>query len=406
MDGEGYKEIVKDIDIEAFALNHVGPSVYWAKKNKIMRLYMGDLVNVVTTPNTIRSLTVFGNDLYFTSDAPGGVSTELYSCKKHLNGACSGGLRKVDSENPQRIKVHAPHLWENMPNPCEYQNGGCEQLCLLTGDREIGCSCACAIGWQLNADMQTCSPVEDYIIYVNSFYLRGRIMGRGSNRAFVDAIVPRRLDMNQMPVEGALEFDFDSRRRRVIFTDQNSIYQLNFRSKQNPVIGWNSGYNMHPAIDWIARENLYHLDESRQPGYESYIMLRGYSYFTNIRKNEKQIHKFEKTQHPRAMIVDPNHGYLFVSVYEESLMAARIYKIVADGSTSAAFDVQNDEFSVNETGIGIDHIDNRLYWFSADLTKVQYANIDASDFKSFDISFVKEPKWLNIHGQWLYLTSL
>ena len=410
MDGEEFDEIVKDNDIEAFALNLVGPYVYWAKKNKIMSLdvNIGNPVDVVTTPNTIRSLAVFDKDLYFTSDlSANNRSTELYSCQIDLNGACSGQFRKIVSDNPRGVKVYVPHIWEDTPNPCEYQNGGCEQLCLLKRESEIGRSCACSIGWKLNADAQTCSPVGEYIMYVNYFYLRGQIMDRGSNRAFVDAIMPRRLDMNQIPEEGAVEFDFDSRRHRVIFRDRYGLHQLDLlRKNKDRQIGENLIYATYPAIDWIARGNLYYLKASRRLEYESYVMLRGYSKFNDYDKNEKEIHKFEKTQHPRAIAVVPNRGYLFVSVYDESLKGARIYTIAADGSTSIVFDVKNKEFSVNETGLGIDHVDNRLYWFSADLTKVQYANIDASDFKSFDISFVKDPKWLNIHGQWLYVSSL
>ena len=404
MDGEEYQEIIKDNEIEAFTLNLVGPYVYWAKKNKIMSLYVDvDPVNVVIVPNTIKSLAVFDKDLYFISDASGGGSTELYTCELDLKGACRGGFGKIDFENAQRIKVH---LWEDTPNPCEYQNGGCEQLCLLKNS-EIGRSCACAIGWQLNADAQTCSPVEECIMYVNLFSLRGRIPDRGSDRSFVDAIAPRRLTMNGLPEEGAVEFDFDWRRRLVIFRDQFAIHRLDLLGHtKDHMIGQNYTFAMFPAIDWIARENLYYVKASRRPGYESYVMLRGYSRFTDYYKNEKEIHKFEKTQHPRAMVIDPNYGYLFVSVYEDSSKEARIYKIIADGSASTMFDVKNDRFTVNETALGIDHIEHRLYWFSADLTKVQHVNFDASDLKSFDISFVKKPKWLNVHGQWLYVSTL
>lgn len=56
-------------------------------------------------------------------------------------------------------------------NPCEENNGGCEELCLYTGNNQV--TCACSHG-QLAADNKTCEGLnadfyKDTILYTDCY---------------------------------------------------------------------------------------------------------------------------------------------------------------------------------------------------------------------------------------------
>lgn len=78
-------------------------------------------------------------------------------------------IRAYDFDNMQSIIA-------SKMNPCEHENGGCQHLCLLTNGTQ-GYSCACNLGYQLNADAFSCRWVGDeFLMYAKGNYIRGRII--------------------------------------------------------------------------------------------------------------------------------------------------------------------------------------------------------------------------------------
>lgn len=47
---------------------------------------------------------------------------------------------------------------DNVINPCAVNNGGCQQLCTVSGDSRV---CSCESGFQLSSDGTTCADINE-----------------------------------------------------------------------------------------------------------------------------------------------------------------------------------------------------------------------------------------------------
>jgi len=69
-------------------------------------------------------------------------------------------------------------------NPCFKNNGDCQYLCVLVAPTQSTTGytyrCACPIGKQLDKNLRSCIPVEEYLIYSQQNYIRGIILNNGT----------------------------------------------------------------------------------------------------------------------------------------------------------------------------------------------------------------------------------
>ncbi len=91
---------------------------------------------------------------------------------------------------PRGIKVVHPLLQPLVPSPCGKNNGGCDQLCILTQENDaLAYVCACHLGWQLAEDRKQCNRAYEFLIFTQHKFVKGQVLEPvGEN--FNDAIIP------------------------------------------------------------------------------------------------------------------------------------------------------------------------------------------------------------------------
>lgn len=413
MDGDGLREIIQDTNIEAFTVSQENSLLYYSKGDAIMaRPYFNNRktyeLTKVLGADSVRSLAVAESTLYYLVQDKGQNNVILGSCglgDPSPSGKCENHRIRASTGHSHRLKAFNFYEIRNMVSPCQYYNGGCEHFCVLSARFETGrtITCQCQIGWELNADMKTCSPIKEYLVYVRGKYLRGRVLDLDKG-SFVDAIEPKRLILNSLhPVQ----FDFNVRKEYLVYIDGTEMWRLDLRladgqQRQN-LLELASKYEMlSPTVDWVANQ-LYYVRRSLNSADESYIMVRQTDYSDGF-DGQKIVYRFPKTQRPRAMVFDPNLGYMFFTVYDETAKKANIYRTASDGSELIQYNINEADFSVGDIALGFDHENSRLYWFNQKRTEVQYAtSTGTSGLTMIDVSRVKEPTTIDVRGDWMYI---
>lgn len=335
-------------------------------------------------------LAIFENRVYWTDATKQGIM----SVDKFEGSSSIQPIYKAkDLRDPRAIVTVHKLSQPKVPNPCNPNNGGCSQLCIVTAivgpeDKSIpsslGFRCACHTGWQLAADLRNCFLVEEFLMYSQQRFIKGKVI-EPVIEGFRDAILPvvsRRARF--------VGLDFDARDEHIYYSDvlQDVIYRVhrNGTGREIVLASQNEGVE-GLAVDWAAK-NLYYIDSRK--GTLNVLSTRNVTHRRVLLKNLKR---------PRAIVVHPNKGYIYFSEWDRP---ANITRANSDGTELLVF--KNVTLGW-PNGLSIDFIANRVYWCDALLDHVQHSALDGTDVKTVNSKMIRHPFSIVIHNDWMYITD-
>ncbi|KAK0162271.1 hypothetical protein PV327_008621 [Microctonus hyperodae] len=276
----------------------------------------------------------------------------------------------------------------NIKNPCGNNNGGCQHMCIVTaaGGREsgLGYRCVCNIGWQLSSDLRNCNLVQEFLMYSQQRFIKGRVLDPVME-GFSDAILPvvsRRARF--------VGLDYDAHEQYIYYSDvlQDVIYRVHQNGSDREIVLASQNEGVEGlAVDWAAK-NLYYIDSRK--GTLNVLNTRNITYRRTLLKNLKR---------PRAIVIHPNRGYIFFSEWDRPANISRAY---TDGSNLIVFKNLTLGWP---NGLAIDFNEDRLYWCDALLDHVQHSNLDGGDVKTLSPRLIRHPFSIAIHEDWMYITD-
>uniref|UniRef100_A0A8C6QUZ8 Low-density lipoprotein receptor-related protein 2 n=1 Tax=Nannospalax galili TaxID=1026970 RepID=A0A8C6QUZ8_NANGA len=289
------------------------------------------------------------------------------------------------SLRPYGVTVYHGLRQPNATNPCGNNNGGCEQICVLshrTDNGGLGYRCKCKFGFKLDTDESHCVAVKNFLLFSSQMAVRG---------------IPLTLSTQEdvmVPVSGSPAFfiglDFDAQHSTIFYSDTSKdiIYKQKIDGTGREILAANRVANVEClAFDWISR-NLYWTDAS----------LKSVTVMKLADKSRREIVK--NLNNPRSIVVHPTAGYIFFSDW---FRPAKIMRAWSDGSHLMPV--------VNTTlgwpnGLAIDWGASRLYWVDAFFDKIEHSTFDGLDRKRLGhIDQMTHPFALTIFRDVLFFTD-
>lgn len=335
-------------------------------------------------PNPSR-LALFENRVFWTDATKQGImSVDKFQGPTSIQSI----FKSKDIREPKAIVAVHAFSQPRVSNPCGNNNGGCQQLCIVTAVKGapsgLGFRCACHTGYQLATDLRNCHPVQQFLMYSQQRFIKGKVL-EPVIEGFSDAILPvvsRRARF--------VGLDFDARDQHIYYSDvlQDVIYRVhrNGTGREIVLASQNEGVE-GLANDW-ASKNLYYIDSRK--GTLNVLSTRNVTYRRTLLKNLKR---------PRAIVVHPNKGYIFFSEWDRP---ANITRANSDGTGLLVF--KNVTLGW-PNGLSIDFKADRVYWCDALLDHVQHANLDGTDMKTVNSRLIRHPFSIVIHEDWMYITD-
>ncbi|XP_053453877.1 low-density lipoprotein receptor-related protein 2 [Nycticebus coucang] len=361
MDGSNRKDLVKTKlgSPGGITLDLISKRVYWVDARF-------DYIETVTYDGIQRKTVMHGGSLI---PHPFGISlfeshvfftdwTKMAVMKANKFTENNPQVYYKTSLNPYGVTVYHALKQPYASNPCEHDNGGCEQICVLshrTDNDGLGYRCKCTFGFQLDADGLHCVAVQSFLLFSSQRTVRG---------------IPFSLSTQEdvmVPVTGSSSFfvgiDFDARNSTIFFSDisEHSIFEQKIDGTGREILVPNRVENVESlAFDWISR-NLYWIDSH----YKSVSVMR------LADKSRRTI--VPLLSNPRSVVVHPVAGYIFFSDW---FRPAKIMRAWSDGSHLLPI--------VNTTlgwpnGLAIDWDALRLYWVDAFFDKIEHCTFDGLD---------------------------
>lgn len=388
------RKFVSSQSVVAVAVDTQTPRLYWSEfDGPIFSVdYNGNGRRMVISSHTSTgSLGVSGNRLFWSSPPNSENIRTLWNCLVSVETGICSSAQRIPFYDPKAIEVYTDQP-SYIRNPCE--SSPCQHLCLLKAND--GHSCACYVGYQLQSDSRGCEPVNEYVLYARGNFLRGRILDV-NKEAFTQAISPVRLHRNLvLDTKSTVEFDYNCHTNTVAFTDDQSISTVNL-GKENEHGEYQRGRCLRGvAFDWITNDIYYLSENCDNRGNTSVVLMKPKEdkYFWRTLRSFKR-----SSGSLRSLALHPNSGIYFFSVLHKT-EPPKIYKMNGSGKLSAM------EFDANETGLAIDYNEDRIYWFSQNTTLLHHANFEGKDMRTLNITMVREPRSIAVHGRYVYVSNL
>lgn len=390
--------IIEKTGISVFQIDIDQKRIYLATSQEIQSVdYAGQNVTTIEKiSNPIISLAVSNNSLFWLNPSSDYENPTLWFCKV-TNGFCQDTSHSVFDDNAVEIKAYNFRKVQ-VSNPCKNMNN-CQHMCVNSNDKP---RCICTIGWQLKNDSQSCEKIDDFLLYMQGDFIKGRILD-SSKDTFTTALLPFQLNVTLWEKNKILKFDFDAKRHELIFSDDKSVSKINLKpgSQQIFMGGDSKESRVNPAIDWIARnfyfvkmmyEEFYEIDVQRIEPYDSSTVSR-------------VLIRFFGQNIPTSIVVHPNRGIFFVTIVNGFHRdQVEIVKSYLDGTKRETVG-ENLSISDIDNSLTMDYEDDRLFWLDRTKTKVYSADFEGSDLNYIDVSIIENPTMINIYGNHIYISN-
>uniref|UniRef100_A0A674BVS5 LDL receptor related protein 1 n=1 Tax=Salmo trutta TaxID=8032 RepID=A0A674BVS5_SALTR len=381
MDGQNRTKLVdsKIVFPHGITLDLVNRLVYWADA------YL-DYVEVVDYEGKNRhtiiqslliehlyGLTVFENYLYATNSDEGNLNPAKTSVIRinRFNSSDYTVVTRVD----RGAALHVYHQRRQPPEkshacaPDQFKKpGGCSDLCLL-GNSHKTRTCRCRSGFSLGSDGKSCKKPEHELFLVYGKGRPGIIRGMDMN-----AKVP---DEYMIPIENLMNpraLDFHAESEFIYFADAVSyiIGRQKIDGTERDTILKDGIHTVEGiAVDWMAG-NLYWTDD----GPMKTISVARLEKASQTRKTLIE----GKMTHPRAIVVDPQHGWMYWTDWEEDpkkTNRGKIKKAWMDGSHDQVLLTSKTVLWPN--GLSLDIPQGILYWVDAYYDRIEMVYLNTTD---------------------------
>ncbi|XP_062904698.1 low-density lipoprotein receptor-related protein 1-like isoform X1 [Mobula hypostoma] len=406
MDGQSRSRIV-DSKIEqpyAITLDLVSKKVYWAD------VYL-DYIEVVDYEGRSRhtvihgrdvrhlySLTVFENFIY-------AINLDNFTAKYKISVTKINRFNGTDIETLAKLENGGViHVYHKLKQPlvrshaCELdlhgKPGGCSDICLLSSSHKAK-TCRCRTGYSLGNDGKSCKKPKNELFL---FYGKGRpgiIRGMDLNTKATDEYM---VQVENLVNPRAL--DFHAETNYIYFADTTSflIGRQKIDGTGRETILKDGVDNVEGiAVDWIGN-NLYWTDDS----YRKSISVARLEKASQTRKTLVE----GQMSHPRAIVLDPLHGWMYWTDWEEEEidnMTGRIERAWMDGSNRQLFVTT---MMLWPNGLTIDLTTEILYWCDAYYDHIERIFLNGTGRTIvYAGKEVNHPFGLSHYGKFIYWTE-
>uniref|UniRef100_H3BGS9 Prolow-density lipoprotein receptor-related protein 1 n=1 Tax=Latimeria chalumnae TaxID=7897 RepID=H3BGS9_LATCH len=389
------KELIVENNKTWIRLDSQVGKLYWcdARTDKIERIDLetGENRELVLSNNNMDmfSVSVFEDYIY-------------WSDRTHANGSIKRGnkddatdsvsLRTGIGVQLKDIKVFN-RARQKGTNICAQNNGGCQQLCLYSGNNRR--TCACAHG-MLSEDGISCRDYDGYLLYSERTILKSIHLSDESN---LNAPIKPFEDPEQMKNVIALAFDYRQGNKgsnRVFFSDIHfgNIQQISDDGTGRKTIVENVG-SVEGLAYHRAWDTLY---------WTSYTT----STITRHTVDQKRPGAFEREtvvtmsgdDHPRAFVLDECQNLMFWTNWNEqhpsimrATLAGRNVLVIIDSEIRTP------------NGLAIDHRAEKLYFSDATLDKIERCEYDGSHRVVILKSEPVHPFGLAVYADYIFWTD-
>lgn len=278
------------------------------------------------------------------------------------------------------------HAWDHRlqpagDNPCNYNNGNCSHLCLLSTNSD-GFSCACPTGIKLISPSKCADGPEDML-----FLVQRTQISRISLDSPDHTSIPLPLDK----VKYAISIDYDPVDDFIYWSDEKAHAIRRARrdgSGQTDIVTLEVIQPDGIAVDYLAR-NLYWTDNWTDR--IEVCRLDGSSRKAIIN---------EHLEEPRAIALASPLGWMFWSDWNEK--NPKVERASLDGSERVV--LVSDGLGW-PNGIAVDIDAKKIYWCDAKTDKIEVANMDGSDRRVVLSDNLPHVFGLSLLGDYLYWTD-
>ncbi|XP_042180439.1 low-density lipoprotein receptor-related protein 1-like isoform X1 [Oncorhynchus tshawytscha] len=383
MDGQNRTKLVdsKIVFPHGITLDLVNRLVYWADA------YL-DYIEVVDYEGKNRhtiiqglliehlySLTVFENYLYATNSGSANMQPKTSVIRvNRFNSSDYQVVTRVDKGGALHVyhQRRQPPVRSHACEPDQFgKAGGCSDFCLL-GNSHKTRTCRCRSGFSLGGDGKSCKKPEHELFLVYGKGRPGVIRGMDMN-----AKVP---DEYMIPIENLMNpraLDFHSESDFIYFADATSylIGRQKIDGTERDTILKDGIHTVEGiAVDWMA-DNLYWTDD----GPKKTISVAKLEKASQARRTLIE----GKMTHPRAIVVDPLHGWMYWTDWEEDPKESKRGKIERawmDGSNRNVF--LTSKMVLWPNGLSLDIPQGILYWVDAYYDRIEMVYLNNTERKT------------------------
>ncbi|XP_058867451.1 low-density lipoprotein receptor-related protein 1 isoform X3 [Acipenser ruthenus] len=383
MDGQNRTKLVdsKIVFPHGITLDLVNRLVYWADA------YL-DYIEVVDYEGKNRhtiiqglliehlyGLTVFENYLYATNSDNANMQQKTSVIRvNRFNSSDYQVVTRVDKGGALHVyhQRRQPEVRSHACEPDQFSKaGGCSDICLL-GNSHKTRTCRCRSGFSLGSDGKSCKKPEHELFLVYGKGRPGIIRGMDMN-----AKVP---DEYMIPIENLMNpraLDFHAETSFIFFADATSylIGRQKIDGTERETILKDGIHTVEGlAVDWMAN-NLYWTDD----GPKKTISVARLEKASQTRKTLIE----GKMTHPRAIVVDPLHGWMYWTDWEEDPKESKRGKIERawmDGSNRNVFLTSKTVLWPN--GLSLDIPGGVLYWVDAYYDRIEMVFLNNTERKT------------------------
>ncbi|KAI2649718.1 Low-density lipoprotein receptor-related protein 1 [Labeo rohita] len=372
MDGQNRTKLVdsKIVFPHGITLDLVSKLVYWADA------YL-DYIEVVDYEGKNRhtiiqglliehlyGLTVFENYLYATNSDNANMQPKTSVIRvNRFNSSDFQVVTRVDKGGALHVyhQRRQPAVRSHACAPDQFgKPGGCSDICLL-GNSHKSRTCRCRSGFSLGSDGKSCKKPEHELFLVYGKGRPGVIRGMDMHaRVYDEHIIPIENLNNPRALDFHTETEF------IYFADATSyiIGRQKIDGTERDIIVKDGIHTVEGiAVDWMG-QNLYWTDD----GPKKTISVAKLEKASQTRKTLIE----GKMTHPRAIVVDPSHGMMYWSDWEEEPKETNrgsIKKAWMDGSNTGILLTSKTVLWPN--GLSLDIQKGILYWVDAYYDRIE-----------------------------------
>ncbi|KAB0803781.1 hypothetical protein PPYR_00751 [Photinus pyralis] len=362
--------------------------IYWtdSEANSIERINYDGSDHVVLLNQSLENpvaLTIFNNSIYWLDSTHDRGSIKVAPLN---NLSDYETLLRQGGDSLRDIQIFSK-LKQVGTNPCAFNNGGCQQLCLFNGTDPV---CACPHGILANDD-KTCKDYDSFIMYSRVVSIDSIHM---TNATIHNSPYPS--IKNESFMRNAIGLTFDYNQRRLYYSDiqRGSINTVHFNGSGHAVLVARQG-----SVEGLAFEQLYKALYWTCNNDASINRINLTNYGSNASEVEAIV-KLRPQDKPRGIAVDSCGGQVFWSNWNSHQPSIERAFLTGYGHEV----IINTEIRM-PNAMTLDHQAHKIYWGDARLDKIERCEYDGSGRVVLAKLTPQHPFALAVYGDFIFWTD-